>query len=107
MREKIEFSDVDLWREQERANSAAQEFFRQRAQLITRIVQQFSGIRVVPRQDDSVTLHREYQRRMQRERHAKLLLGGGQNFHQTGMISLVEACCAHQHTELAQETNCS
>ena len=105
MREQIEFPDIDLWREQERANSAAKEFIGQRAQLTTRVIQQFARLRVVPRQDDSVALHCEYQRRMQREHHTKLVLRGRQNFHQARMISLVEAGCAHQHAELAQETD--
>ena len=60
----------------------AQKFLRQAAQFAARIVQQFTGVRLVSRQDDPIPLDGKYQGRLRREHDAKLLFGGGQNLHQ-------------------------
>ena len=76
--------------EQERANAAAQKFFRQSAQFAARVMQQFGGAAFLARQEHSVRLHGYHQGRPRRQRDSQLLLRGGQDFHQPRMISLIQ-----------------
>ena len=92
-------------REQERANAAAQKFFRQPAQFAARIVQKFGNSAFLARQKNSIRLYRHHQRRPRRERNAQLLLRRRQNFHEPRMISLVQARRAQQDSKLPQEKN--
>src|SRR5712692_922063 len=106
VRERVEFSDVDLRREQQRTDSAVQKLLRQRAQLAAWVAQQFAGRRVGLRQDDAVSLDCKYQGGVCTEGYPKLLLRGRQEFHQARMVALVQPCGAGQHPQVPQEANC-
>ena len=64
-----------------------------------------AALAFLPRQEDSVPLDGDDQRRPRRERDAQLLFRGGQNFHQPRMIALVQARRAQQNPELPEEEN--
>ena len=77
--------------EEERANAAAQKFFREGAQFAARVMQQLGGAAFLARQEHSIRLHGDHQGRPRRQRDSQLLFRGGQDFHQPRMISLVQA----------------